>query len=768
MTDGDAAGRLAESLQSYFGESSFFLDVSWHSLPPGSVWPQELRLCVESSRIVLAVIGPSWYEGLRSRPKKEDWVRQEIGLALKLGKIVIPVLLQGAAAPTRAQLPRDLWGLADRQALTLPNFGQERSVAIERLLKRLQAERPIEVPPGSTIPFAKYEPLVQEVYSPMGQPWSPDSEKDSPHSFDYKFSILDPEVRRWWRESFLQAKLSGELNLSISLQTLSESGVRRKFSHSERKQGLFLQASCIVTDGFDDGKITHVLLCMRERYQFHAGNQIRNVKGESVLFGTCVSTFDLHDSYGHVPKDLFNSYGSLNPWALFSRKLLVPDLHIDVRFAGIGFNFEKPLREYIHLIWHVRTKRRSDLVLVPARQKENYDVPVWRTLQEVVRYDFEDALIDRLVLQRLKGLELPLRNDKSLLQGVGFLTCPHFQRVWKHDAPVRWHRDTLGFDLLLMYQQEVHWKRRAVKSAEPEEILSDLQSFLRLKIQDVGLLPLDVHFLQSPIQPEFRGPARLLYLTIRENAQDGDGTLYESLITAVVSEAEELTSDLVEKCRREIYSALPLMETRSTSLFVLHGVESDMRFRLQGAVTLDGQPPVHVVKVAIKGDVEVKPEKNVAHAVIPVRRESTGPVVDLIVTRSDRDELARLPGGKIEGEETPSQALLRELFEELGLSSSNIKNTIPVPNSPICLEANSPSTGYLTMYRLSSFLVTLTSAGVNEIRRRITLQAPGTCRVMTYPLADWRQYGLGFDPGYAEQILTRLTPEELERAAIEL
>ena len=36
-----------------------------------------------------------------------------------------------------------------------------------------------------------------------GQPWSLDlvSEKDSPRSFDDKFSIIDPEVRRWRKAS---------------------------------------------------------------------------------------------------------------------------------------------------------------------------------------------------------------------------------------------------------------------------------------------------------------------------------------------------------------------------------------------------------------------------------------------------------------------------------------------------------------------------------------------------------------------------------------
>jgi hypothetical protein len=48
-------------------------------------------------------------------------VHIEIATALKLGKRVIPVLLQGAELPSAASLPDDLRALINRQAINLRN-----------------------------------------------------------------------------------------------------------------------------------------------------------------------------------------------------------------------------------------------------------------------------------------------------------------------------------------------------------------------------------------------------------------------------------------------------------------------------------------------------------------------------------------------------------------------------------------------------------------------------------------------------------------------
>jgi hypothetical protein len=62
-------------------------------------------------------------------------VRIEVATALRLGKLVVPVLLQGAVVPGMDALPEDVQALAGRQALTLRDDAWEQDV--ERLADAL-------------------------------------------------------------------------------------------------------------------------------------------------------------------------------------------------------------------------------------------------------------------------------------------------------------------------------------------------------------------------------------------------------------------------------------------------------------------------------------------------------------------------------------------------------------------------------------------------------------------------------------------------------
>jgi len=92
------------------------------TIPPGVDFTEYVRRAVGSCDVLLAFSGDRWLDltdesGRRRIDDPADWVVQEIRVALARDVRVIPVLVEGAAMPTPAQLPESLWSLVNRQAL---------------------------------------------------------------------------------------------------------------------------------------------------------------------------------------------------------------------------------------------------------------------------------------------------------------------------------------------------------------------------------------------------------------------------------------------------------------------------------------------------------------------------------------------------------------------------------------------------------------------------------------------------------------------------
>ena len=115
------AGRLAYSLSGCFGPDLVFSDIE---IPFGSDFGEVLHRAVAASDALLVVIGRRWAAeaaaGERSRLfEPDDWVRTEVEAALTQGKVVIPVLVGGAAMPAPPQLPASIQRLTHLQAASL-------------------------------------------------------------------------------------------------------------------------------------------------------------------------------------------------------------------------------------------------------------------------------------------------------------------------------------------------------------------------------------------------------------------------------------------------------------------------------------------------------------------------------------------------------------------------------------------------------------------------------------------------------------------------
>jgi hypothetical protein len=102
------AGRIADRLRTEFGESTF-IDVE--SLEPGTDFVERIEQAVGAVDVLVAVIGRDWAPTDPSgRPRLDDpndFVRLEIGSALRRDIRVIPVLVRGAALHTRTNYRRN-------------------------------------------------------------------------------------------------------------------------------------------------------------------------------------------------------------------------------------------------------------------------------------------------------------------------------------------------------------------------------------------------------------------------------------------------------------------------------------------------------------------------------------------------------------------------------------------------------------------------------------------------------------------------------------
>src|SRR5262245_34541258 len=141
-------GRLFDQLEDVFPREQLFIDVD--SIRPGRDFVRVVEEQVAQCDVLLAVIGKGWLDarddqGTRRLEKPDDFVRIEIESALKLDKVVIPVLVQDARMPSAHDLPDALKPLARRNAvrLTHERFRAEAQglvKAIQQILDEVSAQ----------------------------------------------------------------------------------------------------------------------------------------------------------------------------------------------------------------------------------------------------------------------------------------------------------------------------------------------------------------------------------------------------------------------------------------------------------------------------------------------------------------------------------------------------------------------------------------------------------------------------------------------------
>lgn len=117
-----AAALVYRGLVDRFGAGQVFW--SGQSIPPGAPWAEAIWENHRASTVLIAMIGPRWLSIVdkQQRPRlwtPGDWVHDEIALALRDSKVVIPVLLAGVPRLTADDLPPSLARLSELQSVVM-------------------------------------------------------------------------------------------------------------------------------------------------------------------------------------------------------------------------------------------------------------------------------------------------------------------------------------------------------------------------------------------------------------------------------------------------------------------------------------------------------------------------------------------------------------------------------------------------------------------------------------------------------------------------
>jgi len=151
----DIAMRIRDRLAAHYGKKSVFTDID--SIPLGRDFLRHINSELESSDVLLAVVGPHWMRGGGEQGigEETDYVRIEVEGALKRDIPVIPVLVGGARMPKPAELPESVRPFAYRNAANVDsglNFQNDLDRLIRSLDEEFAARSPAE-PPAAERPL---------------------------------------------------------------------------------------------------------------------------------------------------------------------------------------------------------------------------------------------------------------------------------------------------------------------------------------------------------------------------------------------------------------------------------------------------------------------------------------------------------------------------------------------------------------------------------------------------------------------------------------
>ena len=116
------AGRLGDTLGAYFGDDRIFRDID--DIAGGADFGNVIEQNLQSADAVIVLMGRDWLsitdsDGQRRLDDPDDWVAQEIAIAIQLGIPLFPVLIEDTPMPREEELPEKLKPLLRYNAMSI-------------------------------------------------------------------------------------------------------------------------------------------------------------------------------------------------------------------------------------------------------------------------------------------------------------------------------------------------------------------------------------------------------------------------------------------------------------------------------------------------------------------------------------------------------------------------------------------------------------------------------------------------------------------------
>jgi hypothetical protein len=152
-----------------------------------------IRNAIGTADAVVVLIGPRWLDasdaaGRRRLDDPHDLVRQELATALHGGRLVVPVLVDGATMPSTNELPDELAPLARRHALELSP--EHWNAGVGRLVSLVEQTR---APPAAPRGPPGVGELWRRIWPRRGR-IPPEVAPDSPHDHAQAVSFVMRDV----------------------------------------------------------------------------------------------------------------------------------------------------------------------------------------------------------------------------------------------------------------------------------------------------------------------------------------------------------------------------------------------------------------------------------------------------------------------------------------------------------------------------------------------------------------------------------------------